>query len=125
MRYISKIKDLRPAQVDRLSEVQFRLISELEARNIEYRFSFCATDGWERAVSNSKSFYSSSAAFYIRIEADHATTQKAVSNVQSSIRRSIECTHIYKDCGCASLERLAAAEMFENHYIICEKWVKK
>jgi hypothetical protein len=125
MTYISKIEDLCSAQIKRFSKVQFRLVSELEARNIKYSFSLCAGDGWERAVLNSKSFYSSSAYFHIRIEADHATTQRAVSNVQSSIRRSTECSHIYKDCGCTSLERLAAAEMFENHYIIYEKWVKK
>lgn len=126
MTYISKIKDLRPSQVKCLSEVQFRLISELEARNIKYSFSFYAGEGWERAVLNSKSFYSSSAYFHIRIEADRAAAQEAVSNVRYSICRSRDCRHYYKDCDCTFLERLEAAQIFaDNTYIIYEKWAKK
>lgn len=120
MAYISQIQDLRPAQADRLSQIQYWLISELEAEGIEYGFWFYDDEAWERATSENMD--GSSAYFQLEIKADRDTVETAVSNVYNDLRPQTECGHSFDCCGCTFLQGISVAQMFENRYVIYENW---
>ena len=121
MAYISQIQDLSPAQSDRLSKVQFWLISELEDAGIEYGFSFYDYDqGWELAVA--ENLEDSTAYFRIDIKADRSTVDAVVSSLSNDLRDDTRCGHDFDCCGCVIFLSLRAAEMSKNHYVICERW---
>jgi hypothetical protein len=120
MAYISQIQDLRSAQADRLSQIQYWLISELEAEGIEYGFWFYEDEAWERATSENMD--GSSAYFMIDIMADRGTVDTAVSNVYNDLRLQNECGHSFDCCGCTFLQGIGVAQMFENRYVIYENW---
>ena len=120
MAYISQIQDLRSAQADRLSQVQFWLISELEAEGIEYGFWFYDDEAWDRPTS--EYLDGSTAYFQIEIKGDRGDVETAVSNVYNDLRLQNECGHVYDCCGCTFLQSISVAQMYDERYIIQERW---